>query len=143
MCIAGFGLYRVYGLRGYSGSLDIVIVLFGHFEVKRQSLNVFRMKMLGAKVVAVKGGSMTLKDAINEAIRDWVTNVNTTHYIIGSAIGPHPFPTIVRDLQTIIGREARQQVGNNSMSRWFIRNVDAGSSWKIAKCDCGLCWWWE
>ena len=68
------------------------------------------MKMLGAKVVAVKSGSQTLKDAVNEALRDWVANVETTHYIIGSAVGPHPFPTIVRDLQCIIGNEIRQQV---------------------------------
>ncbi|RHY88168.1 hypothetical protein DYB37_007317 [Aphanomyces astaci] len=76
----------------------------------RQSLNVFRMKMLGAKVVAVKSGSQTLKDAVNEALRDWVTNVETTHYIIGSAIGPHPFPTIVRDFQAIIGKEIKAQL---------------------------------
>ena len=86
------------------------IVYMGYKDTQRQSLNVFRMKMLGAKVVAVKSGAQTLKDAINEAIRDWVTNVNSTHYIIGSAIGPHPFPTMVRDFQTIIGRETRAQV---------------------------------
>jgi len=78
-------------------------------DVNRQSLNVFRMRMLGAKVVPVDSGAQTLKDAINEAMRDWVTNVETTHYLIGSAIGPHPFPTIVRDFQAVIGIEARQQ----------------------------------
>jgi tryptophan synthase len=85
------------------------VVYMGSEDIKRQSLNAFRMKMLGATLVAVDSGSRTLKDAINEAMRDWVTNVRTTHYIIGSAIGPHPFPTIVRDFQSVIGREARAQ----------------------------------
>lgn len=85
-------------------------VYMGTEDIQRQSLNVFRMKMLGASVVPVDSGSRTLKDAINEAMRDWVTNVGTTHYLIGSAIGPHPFPTIVRDFQSVIGREARQQM---------------------------------
>ena len=86
------------------------IVYMGEVDTERQSLNVFRMKMLGATVIPVKSGSRTLKDAVNEALRDWVTNVRTTHYIIGSAIGPHPFPTIVRDFQAVIGRESRQQM---------------------------------
>ena len=91
--------------------LDLECVVYmGAEDVRRQSLNVFRMKMLGAEVVSVESGSRTLKDAINEAMRDWVTNVRTTHYLIGSAIGPHPFPTIVRDFQSVIGREARQQM---------------------------------
>ncbi len=85
-------------------------IYMGTEDIRRQSLNVFRMKMLGATVVPVDSGSRTLKDAINEAMRDWVTNVATTHYLIGSAIGPHPFPTIVRDFQSVIGREARQQM---------------------------------
>ncbi len=85
-------------------------VYMGSEDIRRQSLNVFRMKMLGATVIPVESGSRTLKDAINEAMRDWVTNVRTTHYLIGSAIGPHPFPTIVRDFQSVIGREARQQM---------------------------------
>ncbi len=85
-------------------------VYMGTQDIRRQSLNVFRMKMLGATVVPVDTGSRTLKDAINEAMRDWVTNVETTHYLIGSAIGPHPFPTIVRDFQSVIGLEARQQM---------------------------------
>lgn len=85
-------------------------VYMGAVDCERQKLNVFRMNVLGAKVVPVESGSKTLKDAINEAMRDWVTNVRTTHYLIGSAIGPHPFPTIVRDLQSIMGREARQQM---------------------------------
>ena len=91
--------------------LDLECVVYmGSEDIKRQSLNAFRMKMLGAELVSVESGSRTLKDAINEAMRDWVTNVETTHYIIGSAIGPHPFPTIVRDFQSVIGREARAQM---------------------------------
>jgi tryptophan synthase len=86
------------------------VVYMGSEDIKRQSLNAFRMKMLGATLVSVESGSKTLKDAINEAMRDWVTNVETTHYIIGSAIGPHPFPTIVRDFQSVIGNEARAQM---------------------------------
>jgi tryptophan synthase beta subunit len=81
----------------------------GEVDTERQKLNVFRMRTLGAKVVPCTSGSRTLKDAINEAMRDWVTNVRDTHYIIGSAVGPHPFPMIVRDLQSVIGREARAQ----------------------------------
>ncbi|KAJ1679774.1 hypothetical protein EV182_001353 [Spiromyces aspiralis] len=86
------------------------IVYMGAEDVRRQALNVFRMRLLGAKVVPVHSGAKTLKDAVNEAIRDWVTNVNTTHYVIGSAIGPHPFPTLVRDFQSIIGRETKEQL---------------------------------
>ena len=86
------------------------IVYMGEEDVRRQALNVFRMGLLGAEVVPVKSGARTLKDAINEAIRDWVTNVRTTHYLIGSAIGPHPYPVIVRELQSCIGREARGQL---------------------------------
>ena len=83
-------------------------VYMGSEDVERQSLNVIRMQLLGTKVVPVSSGSRTLKDAINEAMRDWVTNIATTHYLIGSAIGPHPFPTIVRDFQSVIGEETRQ-----------------------------------
>ncbi len=85
------------------------VVYMGAEDVRRQSLNVFRMRLLGAEVRPVDSGSRTLKDAINETIRDWVTNVHDTHYVIGSVIGPHPYPTIVRDLQAVIGREARAQ----------------------------------
>ena len=85
-------------------------VYMGSEDVERQSLNVFRMQLLGATVVPVDSGSKTLKDAINEAMRDWVTNIQTTHYLIGSAIGPHPFPTIVRDFQSVIGRETKEQM---------------------------------
>ena len=86
------------------------IVYMGSEDVKRQSLNVFRMKLLEAEVIPVDSGTRTLKDAINEAIRDWVTNVETTHYLIGSVVGPHPYPVMVRDFQTVIGREARAQL---------------------------------
>jgi tryptophan synthase beta chain len=85
------------------------IVYMGEEDIHRQSLNVFRMKLLGAEVRSVGTGSRTLKDAINEAIRDWVTNVDSTHYIIGSVVGPHPYPIMVRDFQSVIGREARAQ----------------------------------
>jgi len=90
------------------------IVYMGAIDMERQALNVFRMKMLGAKVVPAESGSKTLKDAINEAMRDWVTNIRTTHYIIGSAVGPHPFPDIVRELQSVIGNEARAQMLNQT-----------------------------
>jgi len=85
------------------------VVFMGIDDVQRQSLNVYRMKLLGAKVVAVTSGSRTLKDAMNEAMRDWVTNVDNTFYIIGTVAGPHPYPMLVRDFQSIIGREARRQ----------------------------------
>ena len=86
------------------------VVYMGEEDIQRQSLNVFRMKLLGAEVRPVSAGSRTLKDAINEALRDWVTNVETTHYLIGSAVGPHPYPRIVRDFQSVIGHETRQQM---------------------------------
>lgn len=85
------------------------VVYMGAVDVARQSLNVYRMKLLGAKVVAVESGSKTLKDALNEALRDWVTNVDNTFYIIGTVAGPHPYPAMVRDFQAIIGRESKQQ----------------------------------
>ena len=85
------------------------VVYMGAVDVARQSLNVYRMKLLGAKVVAVESGSKTLKDALNEALRDWVTHVDNTFYIIGTVAGPHPYPAMVRDFQAIIGRESKQQ----------------------------------
>ena len=85
-------------------------IYMGEEDIHRQALNVARMKLLGAKVVPVGSGTRTLKDATNEAMRDWVTNVRTTHYIIGSVVGPHPYPMIVRDFQAVIGREARAQI---------------------------------
>jgi len=86
------------------------VVYMGEEDVRRQALNVFRMELLGAKVEVVTSGSRTLKDAVNEATRDWVTDVRTTHYIIGSAVGPHPYPEMVRDFQSVIGRETREQI---------------------------------
>ena len=86
------------------------VVYMGEVDMARQELNVFRMRLLGAEVVPVSSGSRTLKDAINEAIRDWVTNVRTTHYIIGSVLGPHPYPMVVRDFQSVIGVEALAQL---------------------------------
>ncbi|SFA91599.1 MULTISPECIES: tryptophan synthase subunit beta [unclassified Bacillus (in: firmicutes)] len=89
-------------------NLDCVIFM-GEEDIKRQSLNVFRMELLGARVVGVKSGSATLKDAVNEALRYWVANVDDTHYLLGSVMGPHPFPMMVRDFQSIIGKETKQQ----------------------------------
>ncbi|MEM2041695.1 MAG: tryptophan synthase subunit beta [Nitrososphaerota archaeon] len=85
------------------------VIYMGREDVERQRMNVYRMKLLGAEVVPVDSGSRTLKDAINEAMRDWVTNLHDTHYLIGSAVGPHPYPMIVRDLQSVIGREIKEQ----------------------------------
>jgi len=85
-------------------------VYMGAEDIVRQELNVYRMRLLGAKVVPVESGTRTLKDAINEALRDWVTNVRSTFYVIGSVVGPHPYPTMVRDFQSVIGREARTQI---------------------------------
>jgi tryptophan synthase beta chain len=86
------------------------VVYMGEVDTERQALNVARMKLLGAEVVAVKTGSRTLKDAINEAMRDWVANVETTHYLLGTVAGPHPFPTMVRDFHSVIGKESRKQM---------------------------------
>src|SRR3989440_6622834 len=86
------------------------VVYMGEADMRRQRLNVYRMELMGATVVPVTAGTRTLKDATNEALRDWVTNVTTTHYIIGSVVGPDPFPRLVRDFQSVIGREARTQV---------------------------------
>src|ERR1043166_2437083 len=85
-------------------------VYMGSEDMARQSLNVFRMRLLGAEVIEVNAGSRTLKDAINEAIRDWVTNVRDTYYLLGSVVGPHPYPAMVRDFQSVIGREPREQI---------------------------------
>jgi tryptophan synthase beta chain len=88
------------------------VVYMGEEDIHRQKLNVFRMNLLGAEVRTVSSGSKTLKDATNEAIRDWVTNVEDTYYLIGSVVGPHPYPMIVRDFQSVIGREAKEQFAN-------------------------------
>jgi tryptophan synthase beta chain len=85
-------------------------IYMGTEDMERQKMNVFRMRLLGAKVTPVKAGSRTLKDAINEALRDWLTNVETTHYLLGSVLGPHPYPMMIRDFQRVIGKEARRQI---------------------------------
>jgi len=86
------------------------VVYMGEEDIRRQSLNVFRMKLMGAEVRSVESGSRTLKDAINEALRDWITNAQDTHYLLGSVVGPHPYPMMVRDFQSVIGKEARSQI---------------------------------
>jgi tryptophan synthase beta chain len=86
------------------------VIYMGAEDMRRQALNVFRMRLLGAEVIPVNAGTRTLKDAINEALRDWVTNVHDTYYLLGSALGPHPYPLMVRELQSVIGREAREQI---------------------------------
>ena len=106
------------------------IIYMGEEDIRRQSLNVFRMKLMGAEVRPVSGGSRTLKDAINEAIRDWVTNVRNTHYLLGSVVGPYPYPQMVRDFQLIIGKEARQQI-LDKLSRlpdYIVACVGGGSN---------------
>ena len=109
--------------------LDCVIYM-GEIDMHRQKPNVFRMKLLGAEVVSVKSGSQTLKDAINEAIRDWVTNITDTHYIIGSVVGPHPYPMMVRDFQSIIGLETKEQIikKENKEPDYIIACVGGGSN---------------
>jgi len=106
------------------------IIYMGEEDMRRQSLNTFRMKLLGAEVRPVSEGSRTLKDAINEAIRDWVTNVNNTHYLLGSAVGPHPYPLMVRDFQSIIGKETRQQILDKlgRLPDYIIACVGGGSN---------------
>lgn len=105
-------------------------VYMGEVDIERQSLNVFRMKLLGAEVKAVSSGSRTLKDATNEAIRDWVTNVNNTHYIIGSVVGPHPYPMIVRDFQSVIGIETKSQIleAEHRLPDYILASVGGGSN---------------
>ena len=106
------------------------IVYMGEEDIRRQELNVFRMRLLGAEVRPVDAGSRTLKDAINEAIRDWVTNVETTHYLLGSAVGPHPYPMMVRDFQSVIGGEARDQLFRTEgrLPDYVIACVGGGSN---------------
>ncbi|MCL0107572.1 tryptophan synthase subunit beta [Peptococcaceae bacterium] len=106
------------------------VVYMGEEDIRRQALNVFRMKLLGAKVVSVKTGSRTLKDAINEAIRDWVTNIKTTYYCIGSVVGPHPYPQMVRDFQSVIGREAKEQIleDEGRLPDYVVACVGGGSN---------------
>ncbi|HCY76259.1 MAG TPA: tryptophan synthase subunit beta [Ignavibacteriales bacterium] len=106
------------------------VVYMGESDIERQKPNVFRMKLLGAEVVPVSSGSKTLKDATNEAIRDWVTNVEDTHYIIGSVVGPHPYPMIVRDFQSIIGRETKEQIflEEQRLPDYLVACVGGGSN---------------
>jgi tryptophan synthase beta chain len=105
-------------------------IYMGEEDVARQNLNVLRMRLLGAEVITVKSGSRTLKDAMTEALRDWVTNVRTTHYIIGSVAGPHPYPMMVRDFQSVIGKEARKQilVKENRLPDYLVACVGGGSN---------------
>ncbi|HSG05122.1 MAG TPA: tryptophan synthase subunit beta, partial [Nitrospiria bacterium] len=105
-------------------------VYMGTEDMERQSLNVYRMELLGAKVTGVDSGSRTLKDAINEAMRDWTTNVRTSHYILGSVLGPHPFPVMIRDFQSVIGREARRQIlrAEGRLPKTLIACVGGGSN---------------
>jgi tryptophan synthase beta chain len=107
------------------------VVFMGEEDMRRQRLNVYRMELMGAKVVSVTSGTRTLKDATNEALRDWVTNVTSTHYIIGSVVGPDPFPRLVRDFQSVIGREARAQVLERTggrLPRTVVACVGGGSN---------------
>ena len=105
-------------------------IYMGTEDMHRQSLNVFRMRLLGARVTEVPVGSRTLKDAINEALRDWTTNVNTTHYVLGTVFGPHPFPVMVRDFQSVIGKEARKQIlkDEGRLPDYLIACVGGGSN---------------
>lgn len=109
--------------------LDCAIYM-GEEDIKRQSLNVFRMKLLGAEVIPISSGSKTMKDAINEAIRDWVTHIRETHYLLGSVVGPHPYPRIVRDFQSVIGRETKKQIleMENRLPDLLIACVGGGSN---------------
>jgi tryptophan synthase, beta subunit len=105
-------------------------IYMGLKDTERQKLNVFRMKLLGAKVHSVKSGTQTLKDAINEALRDWITNVENTYYVIGSVVGPHPYPMIVRDFQSIIGKEIKKQIRkiNGTLPNAIVACVGGGSN---------------
>ena len=106
------------------------VIYMGAVDCERQALNVYRMKMLGAEVVAVKAGQQTLKEAINEAMRDWVTNIRSTHYILGTAYGAHPYPMMVRNFQRVIGDEARRQIleKEKRLPQWLIACVGGGSN---------------
>ena len=106
------------------------IVYMGEEDIKRQAPNVYRMRELGSEIISVTSGTATLKDAINEAIRDWVTNVQNTHYLIGSAVGPHPYPKIVREFQSVIGKESRQQMLDKieRLPNYVVACVGGGSN---------------
>ncbi|HEC93587.1 MAG TPA: tryptophan synthase subunit beta [Candidatus Atribacteria bacterium] len=121
----GVAVATVAALFGFSCA-----VYMGEVDIKRQALNVFRMKLLGSEVIPVKSGSRTLKDAVNEAIRDWVTNVEDTFYIIGSVVGPHPYPMMVRDFQSIIGKETKEQIIaiEGHLPNYLVACVGGGSN---------------
>ena len=126
------------------------VVYMGEEDIRRQSLNVFRMRLLGAEVRSVDSGSKTLKDAINESMRDWVTNVDSTYYLVGSAVGPHPYPLIVRDFQSVIGRESRQQMLESigRLPDYAVACVGGGSNaiglfFDFVKEGRGLHRWWD
>lgn len=106
------------------------VIYMGEEDIRRQSLNVFRMKLMGAEVRPVSSGSRTLKDAINEAIRDWVSNVRNSYYLLGSVVGPHPYPSMVRDFQSVIGKETREQIlaRCNRLPDYIIACVGGGSN---------------
>jgi tryptophan synthase beta chain len=106
------------------------VIYMGAEDMRRQALNVFRMQLLGAEVITVNAGTRTLKDAINEALRDWVTNVHDTYYLLGSALGPHPYPLMVREFQSVIGREAREQIlsATGKLPRGLVACVGGGSN---------------
>jgi tryptophan synthase beta chain len=106
------------------------VIYMGAEDMRRQALNVFRMQLLGAEVITVNAGTRTLKDAINEALRDWVTTVRDTYYLLGSALGPHPYPLMVREFQSVIGREAREQIlsAKGKLPRAVIACVGGGSN---------------
>ena len=106
------------------------IVYMGETDIKRQAPNVFKMKLLGAEIKSVKSGTATLKDAMNEALRDWVSNVNDTFYVIGTVAGPHPYPMMVRDFQSIIGIEAKKQIikFENKLPNLVIACIGGGSN---------------
>jgi len=105
-------------------------IYMGEIDIERQRLNIFRMELLGAKVIPVSSGTRILKDAINEAIRDWVTNIRGTHYVLGSVVGPHPYPMMVRDFQSVIGKETREQilVKEKRLPHYLIACVGGGSN---------------
>jgi len=122
------------------------VIYMGEVDIHRQALNVTRMELLGAKVVAVKSGTQTLKDAISEAMRDWVTNVQNTYYLLGSVLGPHPYPMMVRDFQSVIGREAKAQIleAENRLPDRLIACVGGGSNaiglfYEFITFECPLC----
>jgi len=121
----GVAVATVSALFGFS-----CVIYMGEVDIKRQALNVFRIKLLGAEVIPVKSGSRTLKDAVSEAIRDWVSNVEDTYYMIGSVVGPHPYPMMVRDFQSVIGQEVKEQIiaKEGRLPDYLVACVGGGSN---------------